>query len=237
MKYEAKDVGGVATSQAASTPWVSISQTDAITTAAAACTGCHLITEAEWMTIAQNVLGVASNWSTGTVGSGFIYSGHNDNSPGNALDADSNDTNGYYGTGNTSPSNQKRTLTLSNGEVIWDLAGNVWEWTSGTVQSPTIQPGITGAGYDGRQWTAITNPGTLSINPSPAGTGIAGASAWNTGNGIGLIYSDTEQVGLRGFLRGGYWTGGSGAGVLTLSLYLAPSYAAADVGFRVAVSP
>ena len=24
----------------------------------------------------------------------------------------------------------KRTHTLSNGEVIWDMAGNVWEWTS-----------------------------------------------------------------------------------------------------------
>ena len=24
----------------------------------------------------------------------------------------------------------RRTHTLSNGEVIWDMAGNVWEWTS-----------------------------------------------------------------------------------------------------------
>ena len=56
MKYEAKNVSGVATSQASGTPWVAISQTSAITTAAAACTGCHLITEGEWLTIAQNVL-------------------------------------------------------------------------------------------------------------------------------------------------------------------------------------
>lgn len=91
MKYEAKDVSGVATSQAAGTPWVSISQTSAITTAAAACAGCHLMTEAEWMTVAANVLGVPSNWSGGAVGSDYIYSGHNDSAPNNALTADTND--------------------------------------------------------------------------------------------------------------------------------------------------
>src|SRR5665648_508893 len=138
MKYEAKNVSGVATSQATGTPWVSITQTTSLSTATAACSGCHLITEAEWMTLAQNVLSVASNWSSGSVGSGYIYSGHNDNSPANSLAADSNDNNGYSGTGNSSPSNQRRTLTLTNGEVIWDMAGNVDEWTSGTIGSQTV---------------------------------------------------------------------------------------------------
>lgn len=68
MKFEAKNVGGVATSQASGVPWNSISQASAVSTSAAACTGCHLITEAEWMTIAQNVLSVSSNWGEGSVG-------------------------------------------------------------------------------------------------------------------------------------------------------------------------
>jgi len=220
MKYGAKNVGGVATSQAASTPWVSISQTTAITTAAAACTGCHLITEGEFLTIAQNVLTVPSNWSNGTVGSGYIPRGNSDS--GAAMDATS-DLTGI----------NKRTLTLTNGEVIWDLAGNVWEWTSGTVQSPTVQPGITGTGANWREWPNVTNPGTMSPNPSAAATGIAGASGWNSGNGIGLIYSNTEETGLRGFLRGGLWNFGSFAGVLTLSLNNSPGDAAANIGFRV----
>lgn len=230
MKYGAKNVGGIATSQAALTPWVSISQTDAITTAAAACTGCHLITENEYLTIAQNVLNVPSNWSTSTVGSGYIYSGHNDNAPANALAADPSDANGYSGETNTG-GNQRRTLRLSNGEVIWDLAGNVWEWTSGT--STTGQPGVTGAGYNWREWTAVTNPGTISPNPNPATTGISGASSWNSGNGIGLIYSSADDTGLRGFIRGSDWGSGGNDGVLALAFPYAPSHLDMYVGFRV----
>ena len=40
---------------------------------------------AEWMTLAANVLSVPSNWSGGSVGSGYIYSGHNDNDPPNPI--------------------------------------------------------------------------------------------------------------------------------------------------------
>ena len=228
MKYEAKNVGGVATSQAAGTPWVSISQTNAMTTSSAACDDCHLISEAEYLTIAHNVLSVASNWSGGTVGSGYVYSGHNDNSAG-ALAASSNDSDGYSGTGNTSPSNQRRTLTLTNGEVIWDMAGNVYDWTAG--QTSGGQPGA--SGYTWRQWNAIAGTGSLPSNPHPS-YGTPAASNWTNGNGIGLIYSSSTEPGLRGFLRGGNWDTGSIAGVLTLLLNTSPSYAGSNVGFRVA---
>jgi len=230
MKYEAKNVGDVATSQAAGTPWVNISQTDAMTTSSAACDGCHLISEAEWLTIAHNVLDVDSNWSGGSVGSDYIYSGHNDNSPTGALAADTNDANGYYGTGNVSPSNQRRTLTLTNGEVIWDMAGNVRDWTSG--QTSGGQPGASGFAY--RQWNAIAGTGSLSPNPYPS-YGTPAASNWTSDQGIGQIYSSsTEETGLRGFLRGGGWGSGSGAGVLSLGLGNSPSSTPSDVGFRVA---
>ncbi len=213
--------------------WVEIqafSRLDATSEAAAACTGCHLITEAEWMTIAQNVLSVASNWSSGIVGNGFIYSGHNDNSPANALAASSDDTDGYYLTGNTSPSNQKRTLTLSNGQVIWDFAGNVWEWTNGTMTGG--QP--TGmASWNWYQWTAASG-GTFAVNPYPSGTGISGSSSWSGAQGIGQLYGFTSDAALRGFFRGGAWGDASGDGVLALFLYYVPSFTSSAVGFRVA---
>lgn len=139
MKYEAKVAGGIANSSynghnysssetivsnATDVPIVNLTQQQAIT--ACASIGAHLVTNNEWMTMARNVESVGSNWSSGTVGNGYLYSGHNDNSPAYALAASADDNQGYINTGNTGD-NQKRTLTLSNGQIIWDLAGNVWE--------------------------------------------------------------------------------------------------------------
>ena len=236
MKYEAKNAGSnIPVSTATGTPWVNINQTDAMTYSknVAGCTGCNLISEAQWMTLAQNVLSVNSNWSGGTVGSGYIYSGHNDNAPANSLAADASDANGYTGTGQTT-GNQKRTLTLTNGEVIWDMAGNITEWTSGQVSGANNQPGAPGTGWTGYEWPSVTSLGTISVSPTPASTGLSGAASWSTGNGVGYLASDTTQSALRGFLRGGYWNGASNAGVLFLNLNNAPSTVSTYVGFRVA---
>lgn len=241
MKYEAKNVGGVATSQAASTPWVNITQSTALSTASAACTGCHLMTEGEWLTIAQNVSSVASNWSGGSVGSGYIFSGHNDNSPSNILAADTSDSNGYYGTGNFSGdssvtgfmvgNSQRRTLTLTNGEVIWDFSGNVGEWTSGSVTGG--QPGINGGGYSGRDYISLTNQGTIKPNIFPSATGIAGSSSWTYANGIGMINSNSDDTSTKAPVRSGGYGLGFMAGVFMVS-YIDPSTTSSNMGFRVA---
>ena len=240
MKYNAKQVGSSTTpiSQATGLPWTTISQTTAIANSpkVADCTGCHLLTEPEYMTIAQNVLNVASNWSGGAVGSGFIYSGHNDNNPANALAASSDDTDGYYGTGNSSSSgiNQKRTLTLSNGEVIWDMAGNVYEWTNATIGT-NQQPGLAGeVAYAIKQW----NNGSLLMNglpnnSKPSSTGVAGVTGWSSTQGIGTLYSNYGETGVRGFARGGSWNNGNTAGVLYLRLDFTSIATHIGFGFRV----
>jgi prepilin-type N-terminal cleavage/methylation domain-containing protein len=231
-------------STAAGYPVANISQTDSITAASSytngCSTGCHLITEAEWMTIAQNVLSVASNWTdaggtTHVVGTGYIYSGHSDNSPANAIEADANDVNGYTGTGNSSPSNQRRTLTLTNGEVVWDMAGNLYEWTQGTIAGGQ-QPGLSGEStYAWKQW----NNGSLLMNglPSlsqPSSTGISGISGWSSTRGIGQLYSNYGETGVRAFRRSGAWTSTEAAGILMLHLNYLSSASYNGLGFRVA---
>jgi len=242
MKYAASHSDATAGTQGTSTTpisapsvqqWVNVSQTTAIADApnVAGCPGCQLITEAQYLTIAQNVLSVASNWSGGVVGSGYIYCGHNDGAPNNALVADPSDSNGYSGETNQG-GNQRRTLTLTNGQVIWDLAGNVYEWTSGTTAG--AQPGNSGGGYAFREFTdTLTTHGTLSPDPFPATTGLAGASGWNSGLRVGQIDSSADDSSLRGFARGGAYYASGAAGVLLLDLGNAPSATGAGIGFRV----
>ena len=232
MKYEAKNDGsGNAVSTAVNTPWVNINQIDAKTKSTAA--GGHIITEAEWMTIAANVVSVPGNWSTGTVGSvsGYIYSGHNDSAPASALAASTDDTNGYYGETNTG-GNQKRTLTLTNGNVIWDLAGNVWEWTDQTITGN--QPGLSSdTGGAWREWNGGFTRGDLGQLSMPSSASLA-ISNRGSGAGIGQLWSNPTDSSARAFSRGGNWNNSSHAGVVALYLGYSPAGTAADFGFRVA---
>lgn len=203
------------------------------TTAASYCTtaGASLITNAEWMTIARNIEGQASNWTNNEVGNGRLWRGHGDNSPAKALEANTDDTQNYTGTGNVSPSIERRTHTLSNGEVIWDLSGNVWEWTSDTILGKDQPTGST-PGFNWREYTAITNYGTLSydlIRPSN--------NTWNSTKNMGQIYSDGTSTNNTSyaFLSGGSWGDPTNGGVFTLALNYTPTYAYVSIGFRCVV--
>lgn len=245
MKYEAKNVGGVATSQASGAPWAIITQTDAITAAAA--TGGHLITEAEWMTIAADVLSVKYNWSGGAVGSGYIYQGHVKNNPASALAASNDDSDGLSGitggTDTTVGTNSQRTPLLSSGDTIWDLSGNVYEWTQQAVGTPTLtksQIGVSGdSAFTWREWNlGSLSMGNLATNSRPSAlastVGLSDITSWNASQGIGRLYANHADASARAFRRGGYWGHTSHTGVLALDLGYSASSAAAAVGFRVA---
>ena len=140
MKYEAKNNGsGGAISQAAGLPWVDINRNDSITE----CTDIDsngkydLITNDEWQSIARNIENVASNWKNDTVGdAGGLSVGHSDSVPNGPQAASSDDNNACHETGDTCDGStwhsQRRTHTLSNGEVVWDIGGNVHEWVKDT---------------------------------------------------------------------------------------------------------
>ncbi|HVC36490.1 MAG TPA: hypothetical protein VNE40_03570 [Candidatus Dormibacteraeota bacterium] len=246
MKYDASNDGsGNAVSVPNVLPWVSISQQTAETTASAVCSGCHLITDNEWMTIAENALWQNTNWcnsdgslcnnAPGTTGK-ILASGHNDNSPAQALTASSDDTQACYGTvtagvntvcGSTTGT-QKRTLTLSNGNIIWDIGGNVWQWTDSWILG-NDQPMTATAGFAWNDYTAITQfKGLQYLNPTDMG--------WNSTQGLGQIYSENSTTNAiqYAFLRGGSWADGSDAGAFSLALSAAPTYTDNNFGFRVA---
>lgn len=247
MKYEAKNVGGVAVSQAAGAPWVNITQTAAVTAAQAACSGCRLITDAEWMTIAADVLSVKYNWSGGAVGSGIIYQGHVNNNPASALAASTDDTDNLNGMtggiGTTAGNNSSRVLYLSSGDVIWDFPGNVYEWTAPALTVSQI--GLSGdSAYNWREWTlgslslgnlpASSRPSTLASYTHPiTGASLSGITGWDSSKGVGRTYVNYADASLRALRRGAGWGDGVVAGVFALPLNSPPSGTGTNIGFRV----
>ncbi len=240
MQYEAKCAAGdedgsngctspfnAATSRADGSPWASITQTAAITACASA--GGHLITNNEWMTIARNAEQIAGNWSSGIIGTGCLYRGNN----GTADACGYNGSDPEYGAGR----DVKASLALSNGQTIWDIAGNVWEWTNNTISCAGANCTAREMPYDASpasewvEFTALARYGSLSysaIRPSN--------STWNSTYGMGKIYTDVDAASPSGnihaFYRGGNWSNGADAGVFALALSFAPSNSVTSIGFR-----
>lgn len=252
--------GGAASSQASSQPWANITQLDATTAAQASAPGAHLVTENEWMTIAHNVLMQPENWcdpdgsncgaAPGTVGK-ILANGHDDSDPYQSLEASNDDSQACFGTvtlGVNTPcgsedGTQKRTLTLSNGEVIWDFAGNIFQWTSGTETRGNLPSNNGNSGcfeynVDTLEYCPEIpdNWGTLAyINPAiqnPA------AANWGVAQGIGGLQTDfllDDSSSVVGFIRGGFWqTGPVPSGAFTLYLGVEPSSVNMAFGFRAA---
>lgn len=219
MQYEAKNDGGVPASTATGAPWVNINQRDARTAARTACDGCHLISEPEWMTIAENVAFVDANWSGGSVGSGCLFRGNVGN----------NDACGYNGDNPESGVGRdgKASLTLSTGDEIWDLSGNVWEWTDAYMIANEA-PVDASPASEWLEYTAITAYGDFNYLKPPVDT-------WSATVGIGRLYSGyADGTATRVFARGGYWALSDSAGAFAVALGTAPTNTDSFIGFRVA---
>lgn len=210
----------------------------------------HLITNPEWMTIARNVENVSDNWcnqdgtgcgnTPGTAGK-ILANGHNDSVPGKALPGGSDDQACFGTTADGTDkcgakSSQKRTLTLSNGETIWDFPGNVWQWVDITVarkdEPRTIVPG-----FGNSRWTwgeFQTVPYDTNIMPSNPN--------WNSKNGVGRIYhfnsqNDTDTTKYT-YIRAGNWRHGYDSGAFTVHMEPVPAKTNIDdIGFRCATKP
>ena len=222
-------------------PWVRINQTNA----RQACENLnnggagnyHLITNAQWMTIARNVAAQENNWADGIIGSNYssgggLYVGNVGNiestfqshscNHGSSLDGSTAGTNCLV-SGGLHDDRNKRTLILSNGEEIWDLSGNVWQWNNDTLNMHTWDEGGSN-GY----WNTISNE-TFRFNAGPLNL------TWRQFHGVGYVFHSTTQT--NGFLRGGDWGFGANAGAFALGLVSAPSSSSSFLGFRCSYEP
>ncbi len=231
MKYAASNDGyGTAVSVATGAPWVSIDRPTSRSACQALGQGYDMISNDQWQVVARNIAGVAVNWSTGTVASGQLSNGHSDNAPASALTPSADDVAGNCsGTGQTCSStvwdSQRRTNVLSNGNMIWDFTGNVWQWVT---NNNTVVNGADGyistmSAADIRQ----TRYGALSstICATPGATPYCG---------MGIGYFNYSAGAVR---RGGGWGNGVNAGVFAASLSAAPTTSYTNVGFRCVFVP
>lgn len=230
-KYEMKNDGyGMPISQASGTPWVSIDRPTARAKCKALGVGFDMISNDQWQSIARNIAGVASNWSGGSVGgTGQLNRGHSDGVPNNALAAVTDDNDSCNGTGETCSStvwsDQRRTHTLSNGNVIWDLAGNVQEWVT---NDSNVSNGA-------NAYISTINDGLLRQTRFGAASGTICTSSGSSpycGMGQGLFAYTAG-----GIFRGGDWASGVPTGIFAVSLNTATSVGTTSKGFRCVFIP
>ena len=251
MKYEAKkDGSGNAISQPTSYPYRYITRDDSITKCQDIDTGYDLITNDEWQSIARNIEFVTSNWANGTVGDeGGLSVGHTRSSVSTrgAQEADSDDNNACHATEETCDSNtwnsQRRTHTLSNGEVVWDIGGNVQEW----VKDDNLVSHDVDVNRFLSQVTDLTHPRSVSLSGGTTTTsrrakGHFGPSGDYTKldsepfGGFGISWLNAGPRIIRG---GKFATPSSQAsqGVFTTELVHSMLFAHDGLGFRCAYHP
>ena len=246
-----------ALSQPENPPWVEIQRKDAIAQCTALGAGYDLITNDEWQSLARNIEKSRKkkypNMKDGLNQPAFSK-GHSDRTPAQALSASPNDGEACFQTGVDSSCSgnhdnwwQDRTQKLSNGRVIWDMAGNVWEWVKDDnktyldatstfiwkmTDSTHPSQGTLEGGLATRQRRAKGHFGPHR-DYSPHANAIF-IKLKNGGYGLGYAFLDAPQGAI---LRGGGWDSGISSGIFTTSLNYAATHKDTDLGFRCVYHP
>lgn len=235
-KFEMKLVAGKAVSQPAGSPWTNILISEAKTACNDLGSGYDLISNSEWMTIALDLEKVASNWSTGIVGTGYIFRGHSDNSPASVIPVD-DESFDYSNTGNSASSglDQKRTLTLSNGSVIWDFSGNADEWVDWGVQSGLDLAPRSCRTFGWQELPSVNCPAFVFADYVPGNPGLIASASYNASYGLGRFFGGNNPGGAA--VRGGHYGRGSDTGIFSLDISRWDGVRGSGIGFRCVFRP
>ncbi len=238
MKILGNDVGTttynsamVADSRSTGTPWTMLSQTQARDECAALGAGYSLISNPEWQAIAREIetAGTSTtNWSNMggggknvSISQDFINTGISDNVATWPRDA-GDGSNPCLNTGkascttvtSTTDFKYKRTHTLKSGDIIWDIAGNADEFTTG-VQNTVADAAIITSGnvclrtswltdgsHDGT--AALWGPyGAVNATYAYTGANKCVAASYYGGLGSSSLSSTTSNGFV--FTRGGFF--------------------------------
>jgi len=247
MKTEAKKGGGnIPVSQWAQNPWASIKPANA----KAACKSivmddvtCDLMSNAQAMTIARSIEANAVNWSNGAVGSGKLSRGHGNYRP-NLHMAISDPTYPYDDNGQLAE--YKRTHVLSNGEEIWDFAGNVSEWVDWEYGGDTFTLAPDTCDGTWQELYAVNCPALAANDYMPANPADIASENYTysktmIGKFSGTSEENREASAGGAASRGGNWfsahENASAAAIFTLTLNHGPDTAVYQIGFRCVCIP
>ena len=245
MKFEAKEgLDGSPVSEAAGSPW-QVSQETAISACASLGAGYQLISNTRWMALATDILFVPSNWTGGDVGNGAVIRGHTDSIPNKRCSASDNDADAYFEgvdcTGESSGDSidQRRTMYLSNGSVIWDLSGNSYELVNlslsysnqpkpGEITSYTDLINVAGSDLMSKNdvipLDAIENYRTSENLAS---------EIWTSENGLGKFKVSPKYYSPAHLKRGGSYKNFSSSGIFNTNFHIRYEEQA---GFRCTIS-
>jgi hypothetical protein len=237
-------------------PWLRITQPNAILECASIGTGYHLVTTKEWAALARNAESVGSNWSSGVVGTGMMFTGHSDSVSSATAVADGygvagtsilsagNGSDPYVGTGNAATDvfgagkEQRRTFELSNGATIWDIAGNARDYNDIDGLGSTIS-------YTGPLASAFYDVFSASVTAFLPTIVISGGgtfdAAWlqpltpaldHTTNAVGQLYIASGARTGRIMTRGANFSAGNSPGVFAADFDSDDVGASGSAGFR-----
>ena len=178
-----KGADGKAVITADGAPWVSITFEEAKIACEEA--GFKLITESQELAIRHNVAAQDCNWTKGKVGEGKLFRGLR---KGNVSSA-------QPGNFQSPDAKERRWLTLSNGEKVCDLNGNVFSWVFDDIQGD--DKGLT--------TTIKADSPSLTTAPYPSQE-----------KGMGWRPDGERNWSGSALIRGGCWRSASRAGVFVL---------------------